>query len=140
MCGIFGSTEKQKFITLYNLNKKRGNFAVGTLFLNQSTMVIRKFEGVVEPVRLFKNEEEVDFQMYLGHTQAPTSAKRDYSFNTSHPFEYGDWVIAHNGVLTNFGEIKNEFDSKWKNPVDSSIIPLLFSSLKNILKIMKNKM
>ena len=134
MCGIFGSTEKQKFITLYNLNKKRGNFAVGTLFLNQSTMVIRKYEGVVEPVRLFKNEEEVDFQMYLGHTQAPTSAKRDYSLNTSHPFEYGDWIVAHNGVLTNFDEIKNEFDPKWKNPVDSSVIPLLFSSLKKYSK------
>jgi len=134
MCGIFGSTEKQKFITLYNLNKKRGNFAVGTLFHNQSTMVIRKYEGVVEPVRLFKNEEEVDFQMYLGHTQAPTSAKRDYSLNTSHPFEYGDWIVAHNGVLTNFDEIKNEFDPKWKNPVDSSVIPLLFSSLKKYSK------
>jgi glucosamine 6-phosphate synthetase-like amidotransferase/phosphosugar isomerase protein len=134
MCGIFGSTEKQKFITLYNLNKKRGNFAVGTLFLNQSTMVVRKYEGVVEPVKLFKNEEDVNCKMYLGHTQAPTSAKREYSFNTSHPFEHGDWIVSHNGVLTNFNEIKNEFDFKWKNPVDSSIIPLLFSSIKKYSK------
>ena len=134
MCGIFGSTEKQKFLTLYNLNKKRGNFAVGTTFLNQSSMVVIKHEGVVEPAKLLKNTEDVNFQLYLGHTQAPTSSQRTYSLDTSHPFEHGDWLVAHNGVLTNFGEIKNEFDPKWKNPVDSSVIPLLFSSVKKYSK------
>lgn len=67
------------------------------------------------------------FEYYLGHTQAPTSAQREFSPKTSHPFQYKDWIIAHNGVLTNDKDLKKIIpDKKAYNVVDSSVIaPLL---------------
>lgn len=63
---------------------------------------------------------------YLGHTQAPTSSERKYSHKTSHPFRSGVWFVAHNGVLTNFNELKGRVKNPKKyNNVDSSIIPAL---------------
>lgn len=62
---------------------------------------------------------------YLGHTQAPTSSQRKYSTKTSHPFKCGDWFVAHNGVLTNFNDLKKDISPKKYNNVDTSIIPAL---------------
>ena len=42
-----------------------------------------------------------------------------------HPFWVGDWMVAHNGVLTNYEELIDEYVPMHDNPVDSSIIPAL---------------
>lgn len=74
-----------------------------------------------------KKKSITDFNYFLGHTQAPTSAQRSYTPQTSHPFQYKDWIIAHNGVLTNDKGIKNKLPNKKSyNTVDSSVIaPLI---------------
>ena len=63
--------------------------------------------------------------LYLGHNQAPTETGRGWKEETSHPFWVGDWIVAHNGVLTNFNELIDEYVPMHDNPVDSSIIPAL---------------
>lgn len=74
-----------------------------------------------------RRKKITDFDIFLGHTQAPTSAQRAFSPSTSHPFQWKDWVISHNGVLTNDKEIKKILpDKKSYNVVDSSVIaPLI---------------
>jgi glucosamine 6-phosphate synthetase-like amidotransferase/phosphosugar isomerase protein len=74
-----------------------------------------------------KKKKINDFNMFLGHTQAPTSSQRKFSPPTSHPFQYKDWIIAHNGVLTNDKSIKKQItDKRSLNTVDSSVIaPLI---------------
>jgi glucosamine 6-phosphate synthetase-like amidotransferase/phosphosugar isomerase protein len=70
------------------------------------------------------------YDVYLGHVQAPTSSSRQVIAETTHPFESGDWLVAHNGVLENFEELKQSYYiSDHTNPVDSSIIPVLLSEL-----------
>lgn len=69
-----------------------------------------------------KKKKITDFQYYLGHTQAPTSAQRAYNKDTTHPFQCRDWIIAHNGVLTNDKQLKKQLDKKSYNIVDSSVI------------------
>ena len=68
-----------------------------------------------------------DCKLFLGHNQAPTSSQRYFQDDTSHPFEVGDWVVAHNGVLTNFKELQQECRAVPHNPVDSYIIPYLLA-------------
>jgi len=81
-----------------------------------------------------KRKSITDFDVFLGHTQAPTSEKRTFSPNTSHPFQYKDWIIAHNGVLTNDKELKKQIkDKKAYNAVDSSVIaPLINQHVKDL--------
>lgn len=125
MCGIFGSTNSKKFDTLYKLNRERGNFAFGCALVDrfQPELVhIQKYQGAPD--------KDLDFphscSVMLGHTQAPTSSVREWSEETSHPFECGDWIVAHNGILSNFEKLRRQYVAiSHTNDVDSSIIPAL---------------
>jgi glucosamine 6-phosphate synthetase-like amidotransferase/phosphosugar isomerase protein len=63
--------------------------------------------------------------LYLGHNQAPTSSERKWKIHNCHPFEKNNWIVAHNGVLTNFKQLKEENIPDHDNLVDTSIIPAL---------------
>lgn len=134
MCGIFGSFKFNEYEKLYNVNKKRGTFAYGSLYVTNTTnpgiakdLYVRKREGVTTLSGDYAFEH--DYDMFLGHTQAPTSAARKYSPVTSHPFDSIDYMVAHNGVLENTTELLKDIhmEDMHDNPVDSSIIPILLT-------------
>ena len=52
-------------------------------------------------------DEYIDY--FIGHVQAPTSAQREWSYDTSHPFESLSWSVVHNGVLTNYENIRAQY-------------------------------
>lgn len=117
---------------LYKSNKKRGTFSYGGLLVDNKLHAILKTQGIAPLSNSLiinygkKKKKMNDFQYYLGHTQAPTSAQRAYNKDTTHPFQCGDWLIAHNGVLTNDTELKKLVNKKKYNVVDSSVIaPLI---------------
>ena len=122
MCGIFGTTELERFKTLYRLNQDRGSFAFGGCYV-KDTIAIQKTGGIVEPCAIIN-----DYDYSLGHTQGPTSAVREFNSDTSHPFTVGDWVVAHNGVLSNDQELIAKYGLEHEtSEVDSSIIPALLN-------------
>ena len=130
MCGIYCSNDLSTFEILEEANRERGNFATGVTWLNKETeeYEIIKYDKSID----WKTEDEIPGDkdknyIFLGHNQAPTSSQRGYDPNTSHPFIYGDWVVAHNGVLTNYKQLIKDLIPKHSNPVDSSIIPALLA-------------
>lgn len=143
MCGIFGSKDFVSYEKLYNSNKKRGTFAGGSIYTKGAEgMYLKKWEGVLSPQELtgeYSFQEE--YINFLGHTQAPTSAERSYKPKTTHPFEHGWWIVAHNGVLENdtqlredylkesYGECDSTFFDTSQIPVDSAVIPALIDTL-----------
>lgn len=122
MCGIYGAVNRADFLKLKEANKSRGDFCASTLMVNDQQFEIHK---VPFTAKNYSFPRKTKYDLYLGHIQAPTSAKRVFTPVTSHPFNYEDWFVAHNGVLTNFKKLKEEFSPEWENPVDSSIIPFL---------------
>lgn len=130
MCGIYGATNKDQFLTLQNLNHSRGDFCESVMLLNYS----KGFEIHKVPAKAkkeYKFPKRKKFDLYLGHSQAPTSKKRIFDPNSSHPFIVENWVVAHNGVLTNYKELVNDFKRPYNSAVDSSIIPYIFYSLES---------
>jgi len=116
MCAIFGTKNKEQFDSLYKLNHKRGRFAFSAVFRNNDGKFMTiKGREYIKPLNNAK--------YILAHDQAPTSSVRLYDHRTSHPFVYGDWVVAHNGVLTNHKELLKEHNCD----VDSSYIPALLN-------------
>lgn len=119
MCGIFGATTSGAFITLYFLNKERGDFSYGGLYYS------------FDLVTLIKKKEDASFNVpygyniYLGHTRAPTNVITYFNFSEAHPFIYENWVVGHNGIILNFNNLKEKYDIP--NNVDSSCIPYLLS-------------
>ena len=123
MCAIIGSNNVSKFEVLYEGNLPRGNFASGVICLyNGNEQQTIKKQGTLD-----FNEIELDDRCnyYIGHVQAPTSAARHWSYETSHPFESLSWSVVHNGVLTNWQELVREFADWDVNPVDTAVIPNL---------------
>ena len=143
MCGIFGATNLSTYEKLYKENRQRGNFAGGSLYATPSgDMYVKKWEGI-EPLDILTGSYAWcdQYKLFMGHTQAPTSAAREYNVSTTHPFEHGWYIVAHNGVLENHNELKEEhlhsaegtcdlarFDIR-NNPVDSSVIPALLDEM-----------
>lgn len=132
MCGIFGSKDFKTYTALYNKNKKRGTFAFGGIFITKSMYATLRSPGKISlnknlVIKYGKVKRKIDdFDYFLGHTQAPTSSVRKYDHKTSHPFSIEDWVVGHNGVLTNHIELKKQIkNKKLFNEVDSSVIPAL---------------
>ncbi len=124
MCGIYCSNDLSTFEILNQANKKRGNFSTGIFYCyNTANYNIIKEKGDINwNSTKIPNEKG---HLYLGHNQAPTETGRGWKEETSHPFWVGDWIVAHNGVLTNFNELIDEYVPMHDNPVDSSIIPAL---------------
>ena len=131
MCGIFGSTNFTNYEVLYDLNKQRGNFSYGCLFIQEETggMYVTKQEGDLDLKSLDIGIDD-HYDIFLGHTQAPTSSERDFKPQTSHPFECGNWVVAHNGILSNFESLRSLHARDSTCNVDSSIIPILLDRIK----------
>lgn len=121
MCGIFGSTKLEQFKTLYKMNQSRGDFAFGGVYCKKKEHSIQKSPGIADITPPKSNR----YSYYLGHTQAPTSSVREFNEDTTHPFIHEDWVVAHNGVLSNAEELKKKFLLPNVNDVDTSCIPAL---------------
>lgn len=121
MCGIIGSPHKDAFDYLFEQNKERGNFAYGVIkFCINNNVKVIKDNNFDKKINF---EEDVVF--YLGHLQSPTSTQREFTEATTHPFEYKGRYLAHNGVLSNFEQLKQKYSKYTKeivNEVDSSII------------------
>lgn len=130
MCGIYGSNDKEKFYTLQKLNRSRGDFSQGCMYIKPD----KGFEVHKIPKKIaaeYTPPKRKKFDYYLGHSQAPTSGKRVFDPNTTHPFIVENWIVAHNGVLTNFKDLVNGFERPFENPVDSSIIPYIFYKIQD---------
>jgi len=121
MCAIYGTASREEFIKLYELNKDRGGFAFS--FCGIKNHDIHVFKNKLVDLDLLYQE---DWDYYLAHDQAPTGSVRKYSENTSHPFHYGRWYVAHNGVLTNHKEVLESTDTK---EIDSSYIAAYMEQL-----------
>ena len=122
MCGIFGSTDLERYRTLYELNRDRGSFAYGGCYMSKPPeIILQKAAGIITPPSLLS-----DYDYCVGHTQGPTSSIREFDSSTSHPFQSGDWLVAHNGVLDNDRELISKYGFEHNTTeVDSSVIPAL---------------
>jgi len=131
MCGIYGSTSYDRYKKLYQLNKSRGSFANGYLFYSNEPGEYRveRFPGENDYDTYPQYDDIGHFDMYLGHTQSPTGSVRDYSVETTHPFETANWLVAHNGVINNYKEIISKYIPDHKCDVDSSVIPVFMEYL-----------
>lgn len=126
MCSIIGSFDKSMYDVLMSANAERGTFAYShCIYCKSSTPFhINKFDKIINADEIKDLKSNL---FYFGHFQAPTSSVRKWNAATSHPFEYGNWIVAHNGVINNFEQLMQTHCIKEKLKVDSNIIPVLLS-------------
>jgi predicted glutamine amidotransferase len=133
MCGISGAKTFDKAWDLYQLNLKRGSFSSGFLaFDNQHNVYVKKQKEPFDKETLRWNiTMNIGTPEYcLFHSRAPTNSNRPFEEATTHPFEFGNYYVAHNGIITNF----KSFPESAEFIVDSSIIPFHLTKHKDNFK------
>lgn len=128
MCGIVVAKDLDTFRALCRLNESRGDYSFGSLYLNDQGYLLQRKAGTLGAARYLNSAE---FDIYLGHNRAPTSNVTCFDPNNAHPFVYGDWIVAHNGIIRNFQDLQELHGTKFE--VDSNIIPFLLAQDNNIM-------
>jgi glucosamine 6-phosphate synthetase-like amidotransferase/phosphosugar isomerase protein len=125
MCGIAGSNNKERAFTLYQSNLNRGYYSSGGIIVdNNSNWTTHKREGQFErPINGSVG------QYYLYHSRGPTTETKEYNPTNNHPFFYGDWIVSHNGIISNFKTLCEKYfpGDNFEGKTDSCIIPRLLS-------------
>ena len=119
MCAIFGAPDKSMLEVLYAANQDRGTFASSYVQLTYDDQFVYKKEGEID---FNKVQGSKQTKYSCGHVQAPTSSMRQWSYETSHPFDTMSWMVFHNGVITNDRDIRKKHLPFIENPVDTSLI------------------
>jgi predicted glutamine amidotransferase len=123
MCAITGSPNIEKAFNLYQEGLKRGHSSSGILFFNKKDFVVKRQKEpfTLEYLQTVLTKMEGEPQYYLLHSRAPTNTtNQEFNEECSHPFNYKNYFVAHNGIITNFKDMP---ESKFRD-VDSSVIPL----------------
>lgn len=105
MCAIFGAPDKSMLEVLYTANQNRGTFASSYVQLTYDDQFIMKKEGEIDWDSV-DGSKQANYN--CGHVQAPTSAMRDWAYETSHPFDTMSFMVFHNGVLTNEKDLRRK--------------------------------
>jgi glucosamine 6-phosphate synthetase-like amidotransferase/phosphosugar isomerase protein len=137
MCGIAGSKYKDKAFNLYKDNLARGYYSSGTLTLDSNDQYhVHKTEGIFnEPIECFQPPViSTQGRYWLYHSRGPTVETKNFDPINNHPFHYGDWIVAHNGIISNFETLCREHfpDEDFTGRTDSCIIPRMLEKKINV--------
>lgn len=116
MCGIWGFdlpdggpvTPKQRELLAYALgavNDIRGGDSWGAAIVNGS-FEIRRGLGETWKDKDFRSLDLTSAHALLGHTRRATTGKP--TIENSHPFEIGDYIGVHNGIISNHDELNRK--------------------------------
>jgi predicted glutamine amidotransferase len=74
-------------------------------------------------------DDTIESCYYLYHSRGPTTETKNFNVINNHPFFYGDWIVAHNGIISNFIELGRKYfpDEDFTGRTDSCIIPRMLS-------------
>jgi len=128
MCGIAGSNNSLQAFTLYKSNLDRGFYSSGSIVLDDLGLwlcekALGQFNRPSKPASI--PGIHADGIYYLYHSRGPTTETKDFVKDNNHPFFYGDWIVAHNGIVSNFADLCEKYfsDVDPSTQTDSCIIP-----------------
>lgn len=140
MCGIAGSSNPETAFKLYQSNLNRGYYSSGFMFIDDhNAFWVGKNLGVFNNVLTgasnveylfsvpFEYEPQPAFHLY--HSRGPTTETKEFVPDNNHPFMYKGWVVAHNGIISNFDILAKKYfpEENFTGKTDSCIIPRLLS-------------
>jgi predicted glutamine amidotransferase len=134
MCGLFGLISKNeltnfdtlRFQKLVNYSERRGSDASGIVLASHAECLALKssFGGkeFFNRVRDIYVDKIASSRVIFGHTRLSTHGDTSDGSNNQ-PVRWGDWVVVHNGIITNHELLKAEYQIN--SDLDSVVIPVL---------------
>ena len=130
MCGIAGSTNSKRAFKLYQSNLIRGSYSTGLMTVGgwgQNHIEVSKTLGTFNHHEPEFPEYSTPIQYTLYHSRGPTVETKQFNPAHNHPFQYKNWIVAHNGIVSNFEKLAKEhfLEEDFTGATDSCIIPRL---------------
>tara|TARA_R110000765_G_scaffold126964_1_gene224897 strand:- start:124 stop:1095 length:972 start_codon:yes stop_codon:yes gene_type:complete len=118
MCGLIGFTGNKEanpniIKQLMIANDSRGGHSTGYFDGSEFVKCLGKSVSIHQEVRQLKTNK------FIGHTRFSTHGAT--TLPNQHPFEYGNVIGAHNGVVHNYREVGKKYNLK-ETEVDSQMI------------------
>lgn len=131
MCGIIGYIGKndatKKIINTLERLEYRGYDSAGIAYYD-GNITIEKAVGKINNLKVKIRDNEAN--MGIGHTRWATHG--GVNENNAHPFCQGKFTIVHNGIIENYGIIKNNLVKKgyaFNSETDSEVIAALLDDI-----------
>lgn len=115
MCGIVGSSSRESGFDLYLQNLTRGYYSSSVTVVYEHGHVIIKKSGDIT-----LNDIPLNGKYYLFHSRGPTVETLKFEWDDNHPFSYGRYIVAHNGIIENANQLYGGDIG-----VDSRVVPYL---------------
>ncbi|MBD3387833.1 MAG: glutamine--fructose-6-phosphate transaminase (isomerizing) [Candidatus Altiarchaeales archaeon] len=129
MCGIAGYVGgKNAPVVLFDMLKRleyRGYDSAGIAYVGEDGINIPKGKGKVDEVRASLNPESLMGQIGVGHTRWATHGVPSTVNAHPHTDCTGVFAVAHNGIIENFLELKDELEERghsFKSETDTEVI------------------
>jgi glucosamine--fructose-6-phosphate aminotransferase (isomerizing) len=127
MCGIIGYIgQKQAAPIILECLKKleyRGYDSAGIAVLDDGEVSIRRCEGKLRKLEQLLDRRPLKGRVGIGHTRWATHGRP--SETNAHPHRVGSVVVAHNGIIENYLELKSQLfarGAKFQSETDTEIV------------------
>jgi glucosamine--fructose-6-phosphate aminotransferase (isomerizing) len=130
MCGIVGYVGKQQVapILLDGLSRLeyRGYDSAGIACMEDGAIRLHKTKGRLQVLSdMIDGGNALSSTLGIGHTRWATHGKPSDENSHPHLSDKGNFVIVHNGIIENYGELKEELIAdgvKFSSETDSEVI------------------
>jgi glutamine---fructose-6-phosphate transaminase (isomerizing) len=129
MCGIAGYVGgKNAPVVLFDMLKSleyRGYDSAGIAYIADGAIKIPKDKGKVDEVRAKLKPEGLRSHIGVGHTRWATHGVPSQLNSHPHADCTGGFVVAHNGIIENYAELKRELmerGHRFKSDTDTEVI------------------
>lgn len=140
MCGLIGFSGKSHFykndiLTLITWNSlERGEDSTG--LYTPSHGVYKTLDRGSDFVVSAKRDNLIEDNLFIGHVRAATVGAKN--IDNSHPFDVGNYVLAHNGTLKNHVDLAKKYNIDLNtHTVDSHILAACIEKENNIATVVQ---
>ncbi|NWF51784.1 MAG: glutamine--fructose-6-phosphate transaminase (isomerizing) [Nitrospirae bacterium] len=127
MCGIIGYIGKRNAVSIVIEGLRRleyrGYDSAGIAFFSGNSIEIRKCTGRIKELSSILESENPLSKTAIGHTRWATHGKP--SDENAHPHRSGSIVLAHNGIIENYLDLKEKMLEKgyeFKSETDTEVL------------------
>ncbi|MGB9715783.1 MAG: glutamine--fructose-6-phosphate transaminase (isomerizing) [Thermodesulfovibrionales bacterium] len=127
MCGIIGYTGKRNAVSIVMDGLKRleyrGYDSAGVAFFSGDSIEVRRCTGKIKELSSILESENPFSKTAIGHTRWATHGKP--SEENAHPHRSDTIVLAHNGIIENYLDLKEKMIRKgyeFKSETDTEVL------------------